>query len=255
MTTPTRTVLVTGANKGVGRAVAEQLAALGTTVWLGARDTGRGRAAEAELRALGHDVRFVQLDVTDDASVQLAAKHIEDNGGRLDALVNNAGYSSPWIAPSETPADDVQETLASNVVGVVRVTNAMLPLLRRSDAPRIVNVGSVLGSVTAAAENHDPTKVFADGEFPVILAYSVSKAALNSVTVMYANELRADGVLVNSVSPNWVPTDANGNTGVLSVAEGAELLVRMATLPAGTDGPTGTFRCADGSRDGIVLPW
>ncbi|MCZ0984740.1 SDR family oxidoreductase [Streptomyces diastatochromogenes] len=251
--TTSRIALVTGANKGVGRAITRQLAELGLTVWLGARDTERGQRAEAELRGLGLDVRFVHLDVTDEASVALAAKHIEQNGGRLDALVNNAGISRPWLAPSETPIGNVRASLETNVVGVVNVTNAMLPLLRRSDAARIVNISSVLGSITAAAENHDPTSVFPDGGFPATLGYTMSKAAVNSLTVHYANELRAEGILVNAVSPNWVPTDANDNTGILTLEQGARMPVRMATLPVG--GPTGTFVCSDATGDGVILPW
>ncbi|MEU6375455.1 SDR family oxidoreductase [Streptomyces sp. NPDC046909] len=248
-----RIALVTGANKGVGRAIAHQLAELGTTVWLGARDGERGRQAASELRALGHDVRFAPLDVTDEASIALAAKQIEQESGRLDALVNNAGISLAWHTPSQTPIDDLRATFETNVFGYVRVTNAMLPLLRRSDAARIVNISSVIGSLTAAAENHDPTGAFPDGQFPVILSHSMSKTAVNSLTVMYANELRAEGILVNAVSPNWVPTDANGNTGILSLEQGARMPVRMATLP--DDGPTGTFTCSDATEEGTTLPW
>jgi NAD(P)-dependent dehydrogenase (short-subunit alcohol dehydrogenase family) len=248
-----RVALVTGANKGVGQAATRQLAELGLTVWLGARDEQRGGQAADRLRADGLDARFVQLDVTDGKSVALAAERIGAESGRLDALVNNAGVSLGWSAPSRTPVEDLEATFATNVFGYVAVTNAMLPLLRRSTAARIVNVSSVIGSLTAAAENHDPTGVFPDGQFPVILSHSMSKAAVNSLTIMYANELRGEGILVNAASPNWVPTDANGNTGVLTVEQGARMLVRMATLPDG--GPTGTYTCATADGEGMMLPW
>ncbi|MFE3824253.1 SDR family oxidoreductase [Streptomyces sp. NPDC059092] len=257
MTSPTgsdpRVALVTGANKGVGRAVVEQLADLGTTVYLGARDEERGRTAERELRADGRDVRFLRLDVTDDAGVALAAKRIEEESGRLDILVNNAGISTPWRVPSLTTADEVRQGFETNVIGYLTVTNTMLPLLRRSEAARIVNISSVLGSLTAAAENHDPTGAFPDGGFPVILGYSLSKTAVNALTVMYANELREEGILVNAVSPNWVPTDANDHSGILTREQGAVMPVRMATLPDG--GPTGTFTCSDATGTGQDLPW
>lgn len=245
--------VVTGANKGVGRAVAQQLAALRMTVYLGARNEELGRTAAAEMRADGHDARFLHLDVTDDTTVALAAKQIEEETGRLDILVNNAGISTPWHAPSQTPADDMRQSFETNVLGCITVTNAMVPLLRRSEAARIVNISSVIGSLTAAAENHDPTGAFPDGGFPNTLGYPVSKAAVNALTIMYANELRAEGILVNAVSPNWVPTDANDHSGLLTLEQGAALPVTMATLPA--DGPTGTFTCSDHTGTGMDLPW
>jgi NAD(P)-dependent dehydrogenase (short-subunit alcohol dehydrogenase family) len=248
-----RIALVTGANKGIGRAIAEQLAERGATVFLGIRDEERGRRTEAELRAAGHDARYLRLDVTDESTVTLAAKRLGNEVGHLDILINNAGISRPWTVPSQTPIDDVRDTFDTNVFGVITVTNTMLPLLRRSDAARIVNISSVLGSLTAAAENHDPTGIFQDGAFPTILSHSASKAALNSLTIMYANELRDEGILVNAVSPNYVATDANGHTGPFTPRQGAHIPVRMATLPDG--GPTGTFTCSDGTSTGLPLPW
>ncbi|WP_319457081.1 MULTISPECIES: SDR family oxidoreductase [unclassified Mycobacterium] len=248
-----RVALVTGANKGVGRAIAQQLGELGMTVWLGARDPDRGLQAERELREARIDARHVALDVTDEASARLAAKHIEDQSGRLDVLVNCAGITRPWHPPSQTPLEDLQATFATNVCGVVTVTNAVLPLLRLSNAARIVNVSSVLGSLTAAVENHDPSGCFPDGQFPVLLSYSTSKAALNSLTVMYANELRGDGILVNAVAPGWVPTDATGHTGAFSLEQGAQMPVRMATLDDG--GPTGTYTSSTADEEGVTLPW
>ncbi|MEU9868953.1 SDR family oxidoreductase [Actinomadura sp. NPDC048021] len=248
-----RTVaMVTGANKGIGRAVAEALADRGMTVLLGARDRRRGEEAASALRAAGGDVHAVRLDVTDPATVQDAASWVEEHYGRLDVLVNNAGITgSGQVAPqdavdqipSSVDLELVRAVFATNVFGVIAVTNAMLPLLRRSSAARVVNVSSHAGSLTLTS---DP-----DGPFTALLpsaAYTPSKAALNALTVQYANELRKDGVLVNAVAPGFVDTDSNDHTGHLTPAEGAAVVVRLATL--GADGPTAGFFGEDGP-----LPW
>ncbi|OKI81345.1 SDR family oxidoreductase [Streptomyces sp. CB02414] len=248
-----RTAVVTGANKGIGRAVAHRLAVLGFRVYLGARDESRGLAAERELRADGLDVRFLRLDVTDESSVERAAKRVEEETGHLDALVNNAGVGGPPVPPSLTPLSEVRRTYETNVFGVIAVTNAMLPLLRKSPAGRIVNVSSVLGSLTHAAERQDPTGVFPPGVFPALLDYNTSKAALNAVTITYANELRDTDILVNAVSPGFVATDINGHQGVLTPEEGARIPVLLATL--GEDGPTATFVGEDSTPDGQRLSW
>ncbi|MVZ99684.1 SDR family NAD(P)-dependent oxidoreductase [Actinomadura sp. LD22] len=247
-----KVALVTGANKGIGRGAAAQLAALGMTVLVGARDPRRGEEAAAALREAGGDVHAVALDVTDAASVRAAARQVEERFGRLDVLVNNAGISgsgpiSPDKAVDQVPStvdlDMVRRVFETNVFGVIAVTNAMLPLLRRSPEPRVVNVSSHAASMTIFA---DP-----DGPMAALLpsaAYSPSKSALNALTVQYANELRKDGVLVNAAAPGFVATDSNAHTGVLTVEEGAEVLVRLATL--GADGPTGGFFGAEGP-----VPW
>ncbi|MFC9970396.1 SDR family NAD(P)-dependent oxidoreductase [Spirillospora sp. NPDC127200] len=247
-----KVALVTGANKGIGRAAAEQLAALGMTVLIGARDPQRGEEAAAAVRAAGGDAHAVTLDVTDAATVQEAAKLVEERFGRLDVLVNNAGITgsgqvSPMDAHDQVPStvdlDMVRAVFETNVFGVIAVTNAMLPLLRRSPAPRVVNVSSHAASLTLSS---DP-----DGPFAALLpsaAYSPSKTALSAVTVQYANELRKDGVLVNAVAPGFVDTDSNDHTGHLTPAEGAAVLVRLATL--GADGPTAGFFSEDGP-----VPW
>ncbi|MEV0407654.1 SDR family NAD(P)-dependent oxidoreductase [Actinoallomurus sp. NPDC050550] len=251
-TTHQKVALVTGANKGIGRAAAEQLAALGMTVLVGARDPRRGEEAAAALRAAGGDAYAVTLDVTDPATVQAAAKQVEERFGHLDVLINNAGISgsgqvSPEDAhdqiPSSVDLDMVRAVFETNVFGVIAVTNAMLPLLRRSPAPRIVNVSSHASSLTLTS---DP-----DGPFAALLpsaAYTPSKTALTALTVQYANELRQDGILVNAAAPGYVDTDANNHTGHLTPAQGAAVLVRLATL--GADGPTAGFFSEEGS-----LPW
>lgn len=247
-----KVALVTGANKGIGRAAAEQLAALGITVLVGARDSRRGEQAAEELRAAGGDVHALTLDVTNPATVAEAAKQIDERFGRLDILINNAGITgsgqvSPDQAhdqiPSTVEVDMVRAVFETNVFGVIAVTNAMLPLLRRSSAARIVNVSSHAASMTLLS---DP-----DGPFAGLLpsaAYTPSKAALSALTVQYANELRKDGILVNAVAPGYVDTDSNNHTGFLTPAQGAAVLVRVATVAE--DGPTAGFFGEDGP-----LPW
>ena len=228
-----KVALVTGANKGIGKETARQLAALGITVWLGARDDERGRAAEAELEAEGGDVRRVVLDVTDPATIAAAVERIVAERGQLDILVNNAGVSvaGAWNPPSATPVEAVRAVYEVNVFGAIAVTNAVLPLLCRSPAGRIVNVSSQLGSLELASGPPDP----AYGEGALLLAYNSSKAALDMVTLLYARELRNTPIKVNAASPGFCATDLNDFRGHLSPAEGAKVLVRAATLP--DDGP------------------
>jgi NAD(P)-dependent dehydrogenase (short-subunit alcohol dehydrogenase family) len=248
-TTHHRVALVTGANKGIGRAAAEQFAALGMTVLVGARDRRRGEEAAI---SVGGDAHAVTVDVTDPTTVQEAARWVEERFGHLDVLVNNAaitgsGQVSPEDAhdqvPSSVELDMVQAVFETNVFGVIAVTNAMLPLLRRSSAARIVNVSSAAGSLSLAADPDGPLA----GLLPSA-AYSPSKTALNALTVQYANELRKDGILVNAADPGYVDTDINNHRGFLTPAQGAAVLVRLATL--GPDGPTGGFFGEHGS-----VPW
>ncbi|NUQ89846.1 MAG: SDR family NAD(P)-dependent oxidoreductase, partial [Glycomyces artemisiae] len=199
----------------------------------------------------GGDARAVALDVTDQASIDRAAKEIEERYGRLDVLVNNAGISGSGNAapqdavdrvPSAVDLAVVREVFEVNVFGVIAVTNAMLPLLRRSPRARIVNLTSHAASLTLYADPEGPFTGLPSA------AYSPSKTALNAVTVQYANELRAEGILVNAAAPGYVDTEINGNTGLLAPAEAAEHLADLALL--GADGPTGAFLSADGP-----LPW
>ena len=227
----TTIALVTGANKGIGLETARQFGARGFTVLAGARDDERGLAAERVLRADGADARFVRLDVTDDASVTQAAGWIEREYGRLDILVNNAGIARGNPA-SETDLALMQEVYEVNVFGVIRVTNAMLPLLRRAPAARIVNVSSEVGSITSQTDPASPL-----AQMPAGLAYPSSKSALNMVTAMYAKELRDTPIKVNAANPGYTATDLNRHSGFRSVAEGAEASVYLATLP--DDGPSG----------------
>jgi len=248
----TTIALVTGANKGIGLETARQFGARGFTVLAGAREKERGLAAERELRAGGVDARFVLLDVTLDASVREAADWIEREYGRLDILVNNAGIAR-GAPPSQTDLDVMHEVYEVNVFGVIRVTNAMLPLARRAPAARIVNVSSEVGSISSMTDPASPL-----GQMPASLAYPSSKAALNMITAIYARDLRDTPIKVNAANPGYTKTDLNRNSGFRSVTEGAEATVYLATLPA--DGPNGILWghlwSADGPADAYGrLPW
>lgn len=236
------TALVTGANKGIGYEIAAGLGALGWRVGVGARNDERRDAAVARLRAAGVDAFGVPLDVTDDASVTAAASLVEEQAGGLDVLVNNAGITG-GMPQTPTTADlaVVQAAVETNVYGVIRVTNALLPLLRRSAAPRIVNLSSTVGSLTLQTAPGDRTG-------PIAIAYSPSKTFLNAVTVQYAKELADTNILVNAGCPGYVATDLNGFRGFRTPEQGAAIAIRLATLP--DDGPTGGFFDDDG-----VVPW
>ena len=226
--------LVTGANKGIGYEIARGLGATGATVLIGARSATRGVAAAGKLAAEGITAVPVQLDVTDPVSVSAAAARIEREYGRLDVLVNNAGVLlEAGQSPSRTPVALLERTFATNVYAVVAVTNALLPLIRRSAAGRIVNMSSGLGSLGITSDPRGPY-----AQFP-LLAYNSAKSALNAVTVSYANELRDTPVKVNSADPGYCATDMNGHAGPRTAEQGAIAAVRLATLPA--DGPTAGF--------------
>jgi NAD(P)-dependent dehydrogenase (short-subunit alcohol dehydrogenase family) len=232
----TTTALVTGANKGLGLETVRQLAARGWTVWLGARDPELGRTAAEKLASEGTDVRFVQLDVTDDASVTAAAQRVESASGTLDVLVNNAAITGPVTSAVDTGPSDFLAAYGVNLLGPVRVTRAFLPLLRRSSQPRVVMVSSGLGSIPVITDPDDFASTITS------LVYPSSKAALNMVTAQYAKAL--PGFQVNAVDPGYTATDLNHHQGTQTVAEGATAIVTAATL--GPEGPTGTFSNAAG---------
>ncbi|WP_432980106.1 SDR family oxidoreductase [Dactylosporangium sp. CA-233914] len=234
--------LVTGANKGIGYEIAAGLGALGWSVGVGARDDARRDFAVEKLRSGGVDAFGVGLDVTDDSSVEAAARLVEERFGRLDVLVNNAGVTGGMLQePTVVSIAAVRAAVETNVIGVIRVTNAMLPLLRRSGSPRIVNMSSSVGSLTRQS---DP-----DGQVgPVSAAYSPSKSFLNAVTIQYAKELRGTGILINLGCPGYCATDLNGFRGVRTPEQGAAIAIRLATLP--DDGPSGGF-----FEDAGPVPW
>ncbi|MFC9219608.1 SDR family oxidoreductase [Streptomyces hygroscopicus] len=234
--------LVTGANKGIGYEIAAGLAALGWSVGVGARDEQRRTDAVAKLRAAGADAFGVPLDVTDDESVTAAARLIDERAGRLDVLVNNAGVAGGWPEqPSTIDLETVRRLVETNVIGVIRVTNAMLPLLRRSAHPRIVNQSSHVGSLSLQ------TTPGADLG-GISGAYAPTKTFLNAVTIQYAKELSGTNILINNACPGYVATDLNGFAGTQTPEQGAAIAVRLATLP--DNGPTGQM-----FDDGGVVPW
>ncbi|MFE9311897.1 SDR family NAD(P)-dependent oxidoreductase [Streptomyces sp. NPDC006706] len=235
------TTLITGANKGLGYETARRLTAAGHTVYVGSRDAARGRRAAEQL---GDGARAVRLDVTDDASVAAAVKTIEADGG-LDVLVNNAGVeargpNNEVVGAADVTADMMREVFETNVFGTVRVTHAFLPLLRRSASPVVVNVSSGLASFAHVADPGHPAAAYPG------VAYPASKTAVNMITVQYAKAFPA--MRINAVEPGFTKTDLNGNTGIQTVEEGAEIIVRMAMLAP--DGPTGGYFDVTGP-----LPW
>jgi NAD(P)-dependent dehydrogenase (short-subunit alcohol dehydrogenase family) len=244
----TPVALVTGANKGIGHAIARRLAGLGMTVLVAARDPRRGEDAAAVLRAAGGDAHPITLDVTGPATIKAAAAQVASRFGRLDVLVNNAGI--PGTPGGQTPGaadlDVVRAVFETNFFGVIMVTDALLPLLRRSAAARIVNVSSGVGSLRHMT---DPTHYMS--KLPAAAAYPTSKTALNSLTVQYAKALAADHILVNAVAPGACATDFTQGLPfsiTRTAAQGAEIAVRLATI--GPDGPTGGFFDDDGP-----VPW
>jgi NAD(P)-dependent dehydrogenase (short-subunit alcohol dehydrogenase family) len=235
--------LITGANKGIGFEVARQLGDRGVTVFLGARNPVLGKAAEVKLRADGADAHFIQLDVTEPSSITRAADQLRAKHNRLDILVNNAGVHGGGDGPPSTvDPDAVRQALDVNLFGVLSVTQAMLPLVRKSRSGRIVMVSSGLGSLTL---NGDPKWEFASVKR---LGYNGSKAILNMLTVQLAWELRETSIKVNAVNPGFTATDLNGHRGTQTVEEGAAETVRQALIS--DDAPTGGF-----FETGGAVPW
>jgi NAD(P)-dependent dehydrogenase (short-subunit alcohol dehydrogenase family) len=233
-----KVALVTGANKGIGQAIASALAAHGLTVLVGARDAARGEAASQRIAG---DARACPLDVTRADSIAAAVSRIQREFGRLDVLVNNAGIATFGTA-STTALDDVRAVFETNVFGVIAVTQAMLPLLRAAPAGRIVNVSTRLGSLSAITDPAFPMRGIGG------VAYGPSKSALNAITVAFAQELADTKIKVNAACPGHTATDLNGHSGQRTVDEAAKQPVRLALL--GDDGPSGTF-----SNDAGTIAW
>ncbi len=226
--------LITGANKGLGYETARQLAKQNVRVLIGARDETRGREAAENLKDEGFDAEFVAVDVTDEKTLEAAAKYVEENYGKLDILVNNAGIAVEYGAePGEINLEKIRQTFDTNFFGVIAVTKSFLPLLKKSDGGRIVNVSSGLGSL---AQNSDPNWDFSAVK-PV--AYNSSKAALNMFTVILASQLKDAKIKVNSADPGYTATDLNHNSGAKTVEQGASIIFDLATLP--DDGATGGY--------------
>jgi len=236
--------LVTGANRGIGLETARQLAQKGALVLLGCRDRQRGEDAAGGLEREGLKAEALELDVAREGSVIAAADEVARRYGRLDVLVNNAGIAiGGRSSPSAQPLSVWRETFETNLFGMIAVTQAFLPLLRRSDAGRIVNLSSILGSIALHQTPGSPIHGLVD-----MPAYNVSKSAVNAWTAQLALELRGTPIKVNAAHPGYVKTDMNRGAGVLEVAEGARTGVALALL--GPDGPTGAF-----VHMGERLPW
>ncbi|MEH2191724.1 MAG: SDR family oxidoreductase [Nostoc sp.] len=239
-----KVALITGANKGIGYEIARQLGFRGATVLVGARDIKRGKEAANQLRLNKIDARSVQLDVIAQKTIDFTAQQIESEFGKLDILVNNAGILAEGdrLPPSQVEIETLRQTYETNVFGVFAVTKALLPLLKKSTAGRIVNLSSGLGSLT---HNSDPNFEFANFK---LLAYNSSKTAVNAITVLLAAELKDTPIKVNAADPGFTATDINQYQGYRTVEQGAIAAVKLATLP--DDGSSGGFFDENG-----VVPW
>jgi NAD(P)-dependent dehydrogenase (short-subunit alcohol dehydrogenase family) len=236
--------LITGANKGIGFEMARQLGQQDVTVLVGARDLAKGRKAVETLRGEGIDARPIEIDVTNSESIHKAAKDVEREFGRLDILINNAGImlDDQKRKVSEQSLDTWRRTFDTNFFGLVETTQAFLPLLKKSDAGRIVNLSSILGSITLHSDPSSPIYDFKAA------AYNVSKSAVNAYTVQLAYELKGTKVKANAAHPGWVKTELGGEGAQMEIGDGARTGVALATI--GEDGPSGAY-----IHEGKSLPW
>ena len=239
--------LVTGANKGIGFETAKQLAQQGITVIAGSRNEAKGKAAVQELIKLGLDVEFLKLDVDNDADLDAAYEYIDKKYGKLDILINNAGIqveSNNWGENTVTNIGEqvLRETLDTNFFSVVKLTNKLLPLIKKSNAGRIVNLSSILGSLNLHA---DPASPIYDSK---LFAYNASKTALNAYTIHLAHALKQTGIKVNAAHPGWVKTDMGSDAAPMNVQDGAKTSVELALL--NETGPNGKYL-----HLGNELPW
>ena len=239
--------LITGANKGIGFETARQLGKQGVSIIAASRNKERGIAAVEKLQAEGIDAEFLQLDVDNDAEIQFAFEFIQNKYGKLDILINNAGIQvehGDW-GVNNTPTISekaLRDTFDTNFFQVVKLTNTLLPLIRKSAAGRIVNLSSILGSLTL---HSDPSSPIYNSK---LFAYDTSKTALNSYTIHLAAALQGTPIKVNSAHPGWVKTDLGSDAAPMEVEDGAKTSVALALLDA--DGPTGKY-----IHLGAELPW
>lgn len=238
-----KTALITGANKSIGFETARRLGELGYAIWLGSRNAERGEAAANNLRELGYAIRVLDIDVTNDESVKAAAARVQQEDGRLDVLINNAGIlGGQPAAPSLQSVAEIKTVYETNVFGPIRTTQAFLPLLKAASHANIVMVSSGLGSLGWLT---DPTNEFYGVN---VLGYNSSKSALNAITVSFAKELAEAGIKVNVADPGYTKTDFNQHSGYRTVQQAAEVIVQLATLDE--TGPTGSYFNDEGK-----VPW
>jgi len=237
-----KVALVTGANKGIGREIAQRLGALGYRVYMGARDQTRGAAAAHAYADSGWDMRYIEMDVTRVETLSAAAARVREETGYLDVLVNNAGIVTDLLTPSVTHIDNVRRTFDTNVIGVIATTQALLPLLRAGTSKIIINLSSALGSLTRHSDPVHGAAVFN------AFAYNASKTTLNAFTVMLAKELAPEGFRINAICPGATATDMNGRRASGAVEDAGQTVIEK--ICAGPSGGTGGFSNAEG-----VLPW
>lgn len=238
----TTVALITGANKGIGFETARQLAQKGIKVLLGARDEKRGLESANLLKSEGLDVEYVNVDVDNLETHKSVGNYIQENYGKLDILINNAGVMEEPKPTSQLSIDVYRKVFETNFFNLISLTQTLLPLVRKSDAGRIVNLSSILGSLTV---HSDPNSFIYNFKLP---AYNISKTALNAFTVHLAHELKDTNIKVNSAHPGWVKTDMGGENAPMELVDGAKTSVWLATLPS--DGPNGGFFHMQES-----LPW
>ncbi len=237
-----KVVLITGGNKGLGKEIGRQLGALGYTVVLTARDTKAGAAAAAELAAEGYDAHTVQLEVTNPKDIENLAEHLEATFGKLDVLVNNAGIALEWDG-QPTNVDKVRKTLEVNLVAPYAITEALVPLLARSDDARVIHQSSMLGSMGVADSAWDQVGGF------MTVGYSTSKAGLNMLALIQSKTLASKGIAVAAAHPGWVKTDLGSDAAPMEVDEGARTVVGLVTV-ARDQFPHGHL-----CHKGEAMPW
>lgn len=240
-----KVALITGANQGIGLETARQLGKLDITVLVGARDEKRGAEAVAKLQAEGVDAQFLDVDMNDAATFANAARFIEERFGKLDILINNAGILlDPYASVTALSVDNWRKTFETNVFALIELTHTLLPLIQKSPAGRIVNLSSILGSLTLNRDPHSPIA----GAAGLNTHYNASKAALNMYTIHLAHALKDTPIKVNAAHPGWVKTEMGGAAAPMELEDGAKTSVALATL--GEDGPTGAY-----IHLGQPLPW
>lgn len=246
MATEKKVTFITGGNRGIGLETARQLGKQGVQVVIGSRDLEKGKAAAEKLRAEGADVEAIRFDITKQADYQEAYNYFDKNFGRLDILINNAGVSKETIGAQNNASSvsqaTLRETFDTNFFGTIELTQVLLPLIRKAPEGRIVNLSSILGSLTL---HSDPKSPIYAGK---VLAYNASKTALNAFTVHLAHELRDSKIKVNSAHPGWVKTEMGTDAAPMELPDGAKTSVQLALLPA--NGPTGGY-----FHMGETLPW